>query len=392
MTGPTELLSIEAVSPLADEQAFELEAASSLRLVLRRIRRDPITVAALVVVILLVGVAIFAPEIIRLVGAHPPNEQNVAALNAFGDPRAPGHGYLFGTDDLGRDVFSRTLYGARASLEVTLSATALITLIGVVLGMLAGYYRGWLDTLLSRAFDVALAFPVLLLALGLGAACSFGGGCIRVDYQRLGYGVLAFGVLVAFLPNLVLLRHLDKSRDQRRWPRRLLLRAAPGLVVAAFSFPLVTSGHASGTLIRPGLPVVIFIITLAGVPYMGRIIRGQVLSLREREFVEAERALGASNPRILFSHILPNLVAPILVYATVLIPQNVLLEAALSYLGIGVQPPTADWGAMIAAAVSLFKVAWWYMTFPGLALLLTVLAFNLVGDGLQDALMPKEAR
>jgi peptide/nickel transport system permease protein len=125
---------------------------------------------------------------------------------------------------------------------------------------------------------------------------------------------------------------------------------------------------------------------------MGRIIRGQVLSLRERDFIEAERALGASNSRILFAHVLPNLIGPIIVYATILIPQNILLEAALSFLGIGVQPPTADWGAMIASAVSLFQVAWWYMTFPGLGLLVTVLAFNLLGDGLQDALMPREGR
>lgn len=390
--GPTELLSSEALSPVAEEQAYEVEPASLLRLVLRRVGRDPVTLAAFVVVVLIVGVAVFAPVIVRLVGAHPPNEQNVAALNAFGDPRAPGHGYLFGTDDLGRDVFSRTLYGARASLEVTLTATALIALIGVGLGMLAGYYRGWLDTLISRTFDVTLAFPVLLLALGLGAACSFGGGCIRVNYQHLGYVVLAFGVLVAFLPIFFTLRHLNRSRDTRVLLRRMLLRGVPGFLVASLSYPLVISGHTTAALIRPGLPVVIFIITLAGVPYMGRIIRGQVLSLRERDFIEAERALGASNLRIIFSHILPNLVAPILVYATILIPLNVLLEAALSYLGIGVQPPTADWGAMIAAAVPLFKVAWWYMTFPGLALLLTVLAFNLLGDGLQDALMPKEAR
>jgi ABC-type dipeptide/oligopeptide/nickel transport system permease subunit len=123
-----------------------------------------------------------------------------------------------------------------------------------------------------------------------------------------------------------------------------------------------------------------------------RLVRGQVLSLREREFVEASRALGASDARIMFREILPNLVAPIIVYSSLLIPQNILLEAALSFLGVGVRPPTASWGQMIAAATPIFNTAWWYMLFPGIALLLTVLAFNLLGDGLQDALNPRTNR
>ena len=139
----------------------------------------------------------------------------------------------------------------------------------------------------------------------------------------------------------------------------------------------------------PGLTVVIFVIAFAGWPYMARIIRGQVLSIREKEFVEAARSLGASDTRILFRHILPNLVAPIIVYTTLLIPTNILFEAALSFLGIGIQPPTASWGSMIADATGIFDTAWWFMTFPGVALLLTVLSFNLVGDGLQDALNPR---
>ena len=126
--------------------------------------------------------------------------------------------------------------------------------------------------------------------------------------------------------------------------------------------------------------------------YIARIIRGQVLSLREKEFVEAARSLGASDRRILTRDVLPNLVAPIIVYSTLLIPQNILLEAALSFLGVGVQPPTRRWGAMIADAIATFDSAWWYMAFPGMALLLTVLAFNLLGDGLQDALDPRAKR
>jgi peptide/nickel transport system permease protein len=230
-----------------------------------------------------------------------------------------------GVDQLGRDVFSRVLYGARVSLEVAIVATAISVFIGVVLGMFAGFYRGAVDTVISRAIDVLLAFPILLLALGLAAACSLGKGCLH------------------------------------GW-------------------------------VKPGLSVVIFVIAFVNWTYIARIIRGQVLSLREKEFVEAARSLGASNSRIIFRELLPNLVAPIIVYSTLIIPQNILFEAALSYLGVGVQPPNASWGAMLADATQIFDTAWWYMVFPGVALLLTVLAFNLLGDGLQDALNPKSGR
>jgi peptide/nickel transport system permease protein len=144
-----------------------------------------------------------------------------------------------------------------------------------------------------------------------------------------------------------------------------------------------------GGLVKPGLSVVIFVIVLVNWTYIARIIRGQVLSMREKEFVDAARSLGAPNRRIIFREILPNLVAPIIVYSTLIIPQNILFEAALSFLGVGIQPPNASWGQMLADATSIFDTAWWYMTFPGLALLLTVLAFNLLGDGLHDALNPR---
>jgi len=138
--------------------------------------------------------------------------------------------------------------------------------------------------------------------------------------------------------------------------------------------------------------VVIFVITLTSWPYIARIVRGQVLSLRERVFVESAMSLGASNRRIIFREILPNLVAPIVVYGTVLIPQFILYEAALSFLGVGVPPNQPSWGAMISDATSIFQDAWWFMLFPGLALLVTVLAFNIVGDGLQDALNPRTSK
>jgi peptide/nickel transport system permease protein len=304
---------------------IEIAARSPWQLFWRRLKDDKVALAALAFIILLILLAIFAPLVIKLVGARPPNEQSTKYLDSFGTPTGPSSHNIFGVDQLGRDLFSRVLYGARVSLEVAIIATALSMLIGTVVGLLAGFYRGWVDTALSRLIDVLLAFPILLLALGIAAACSLGNGCL-------------------------------------------------------------------GGFIKPGLGVVIFVIAFVNWTYIGRIIRGQVLSLREKEFVEAARALGASNTRIMFREILPNLVAPMIVYATLVIPQNILLEAALSYLGVGVQPPNASWGQMLADATSIFDTAWWYMVFPGAALLLTVLAFNLLGDGLQDALNPRARR
>jgi peptide/nickel transport system permease protein len=185
----------------------------------------------------------------------------------------------------------------------------------------------------------------------------------------------------------------------RGWVDTVLSRLMD--IVLSFPILLLAIGLASacslgkgclGGLITPGRVVLIVVIALSSWPYIGRIIRGQVLSLREKEFIDASRSLGASNSRIIFREILPNLVAPIIVYTTLVLPTNVLYEAALSFLGVGVQPPTASWGQMIASAVPIFDSAWWYMLFPGVALVLTVLAFNLVGDGLQDALNPRSDR
>ncbi len=301
----------------------EIAARSPLQLFWRRLRRDKVALAALTIVVLMLLLAIFAPLWVKVLGLPDPNVQNDDLLGDFGEPTGPMAGHPLGVDERGRDVASRVIYGSRVSLEVAFIATFLIVVIGVVAGLITGYYRGWADTLLSRVMDLFLAFPVLVLAVGLGVACA--DGC-------------------------------------------------------------------AGGLIQPGLPVVIFVIVLTSWPYIARIVRGQVLSLREREFVEASRSLGASDRRIIFREILPNLVAPIIVYATVLIPQNILYEAALSFLGVGVDPSRPSWGAMIADATSIFEDAWWFMTFPGIALLITVLAFNIVGDGLQDALNPRTSK
>jgi ABC-type dipeptide/oligopeptide/nickel transport system permease subunit len=394
-TGAPELLQDTGgtITDQAGTAPAEIAARSPLALFWRRLRRDKVAMAALVFIVLLVFVAIFAGPIVKLVGAHPPNEQNPDALDSFGGAAAPSSEYIMGTDALGRDVFSRVLYGTRISLEVALIATGLIVVIGVTLGMVAGFYRGWVDTALARTMDVILAFPVLLLALGLGAACSFGDGCIPINYNQAGLVLILLGVAGA--GGTVAVRALRTPPPGAQRPRAgdLALSAAPfALLVLLGLFLMFVVSVDQGALISPGLPLVVFIISLAGVPYMARIIRGQVLSLREKEFIEAARSLGAGDARIIFRHILPNLVAPIIVYTTLIIPVNILFEASLSFLGVGVQPPTASWGAMIADAIEIFDIAWWYMTFPGLALLFTVLAFNLVGDGLQDALNPRTGR
>ncbi len=388
-TGAAELLQ-DTGGTVTDEGGTgtrEIAARSPFALFWRRLRQDKVALVALAFIFLLIFVAILAPVIVKVFGAHPPNEQNSNALDSFGSAAGPSSNYLMGTDGLGRDVFSRTLYGARISLQVAFLATGLILLIGVTLGMIAGYYRGAVDTFLSRSMDVVLAFPVLLLALGLGAACSLK-GCLSA--HTIGRDLVIAGVvlLLATVGFAAVRRGGLKSVTGADWA----LRLAPGGVILFMGLILLVGLNSNATLIQPGLPVVIFVITLAGWPYMARIIRGQVLSLREKEFVEAARSLGASDSRIIFRHILPNLVAPIIVYTTLLIPTNILFEAALSFLGVGVQPPTASWGAMIADAIEIFDTAWWYMTFPGVALLLTVLAFNLVGDGLQDALNPRTGR
>lgn len=292
-----------------------------------RFKQDRAALVGLGLIIFLVVVALSAPVISRTVIHHGPNDLFQKTMTTeFGVPKGPNKAFWFGGDSVGRDVFVRTIYGTRTSLLVAVFATGFALFIGVVLGILAGYFRGWVDTVISRAIDIVLSMPLLVFAIGIAAACSgTQEGCL-------------------------------------------------------------------GGVVKPGLSLVVFIIALFSWSYIARIIRGQTLSLRESQFVEASRASGAGNMRIMFREILPNLSAPIVIYGSLMIPANILFEAYLSFLGLGVPQSTPSWGRMISEATRVFEVAWWLMLFPGLLLIITTLSFNLLGDGLRDALDPKTGR
>lgn len=299
----------------------------------QRLRRDRVAMTGGIVVLLLIGVAVFATRpfggLVALLG-HPPNELHQdlvdpttsAPIGAYGGISGD---YLFGVEPgNGRDLLSRILVGAQYSLLIAFLATFLSLLIGTVAGMAAGYFGGWIDTILSRAMDIFLAFPLLLFAIALV-------GVIPDE----GFGLRGNQLRVALL---------------------------------------------------------VFIIGFFNWPYIARIIRGQTLSLREREFIDAALSMGARHRQVIFREVLPNLVAPILVYATLLIPVNILFEAALSYLGVGINAPTPSWGGMLADATPVWQITPHFVYVPGFAIFVTVLSFNLFGDGLRDALDPKANR
>jgi ABC-type dipeptide/oligopeptide/nickel transport system permease subunit len=378
--GPELLIEAEA----AAEAGFipgEITARSPLELFWRRFRSDRVAVVSLGFVVLLILVAIFAPVVTAIVGAPGPNVENTKDLNqTFGTPTGPSHGatwpfiaVLIGTV-LALAVTMLPVRAIRKRLLIGIGAVSLLAAIALAIVYWPGAKHIFgVDSLGEDIFsrvvygarvslEVALIATGLAMVIGvvLGMVAGYYRGWVDTAISRLIDVLLAFPILLFGL----------------------------GLAAACSG----AKGCLGGT-IQPGLTVVIFVIAFVNWTYIARIIRGQVLSLREKEFVEAARSLGASNKRIIFKEILPNLVAPIIVYATLVIPQNILFEAALSFLGVGVQPPDPSWGKMLSDATSLgVNAAWWYMTFPGVALLLTVLAFNLVGDGLQDALAPKAYR
>ena len=314
--------------PAGSIAAKAIEGRSLGRIAWSRLRKDRVAMAGGIFALTLILMAVFAPVIVHFLGYAPDKPFDGLVDPSIGIPYGKFGGisthHLLGVEPdaaLQRDVFSRILYGMRVSLLIATTASLLSIALGVLFGLLAGFYGGWIDSVISRIMDVFLAFPVLLFAIALAS------------------------------------------------------------VVQGKAFGL------SGNTLH--VSVIIFVIGFFAWPYMGRIVRGQVLSLREREFVDAARSLGASGPRLLFREILPNLLPSILVYGTLLLPTNILFEAALSYLGVGIHPPTPSWGVMLTQAAAAMQGDPTYLIVCGASIFLTVLAFNLFGDGLRDAFDPK---
>lgn len=269
----------------------------------KRFRRNYAAIVGLVIVLLLLAVAIFAPQLVEI----PPAEQNLRERL-----QPPSLEHPFGTDEFGRSILSRVIYGTRISLLTGLAPVALSLLLGTFIGLVAGFFGGSLDGVLMRLMDVLLAFPSLLLALAVVGA------------------------------------------------------------------------------LGPGLTNAILAIAIVNIPQYARIVRSVVLGTREEDFVQAARSLGASSPRIILRHVFPSTIGPLTVQATLGIGFAILAMSGLSFLGLGVQPPTADWGEMLARGRRFLPDATWLLVFPGAAISLTVLGFNLLGDGLRDALDSRE--
>ena len=299
-----------------EPEAEAIQGRTPLALAWRRLRKDKVAMISLVVIGLVFLLAIIAPLIAQWTG-HGVNTQyrDSGALDENGLPVGPSSRFLFGTDPLGRDVLVRTAYGARISLLVGVTATLLTVVLGVTVGLVSGYFGGWVDTLLARLIDVILSVPFIMVAVAL---------------------------------------------------------------VSVFS---------------PSLQIAILVIGFFSWASVARVVRGQVLSLRSQPFIEACRALGVRESRIFLRHILPNLVGPIMVYATLTVPSAILQESFLSFLGVGVNAPLPTWGSLASegvAQMSPIKIHWWMIFFPCALLAITLLSLNFLGDGLRDVFDPKK--
>jgi ABC-type dipeptide/oligopeptide/nickel transport system permease subunit len=329
------------------EPESSVKARGYWELVWVRFRRDKLAVASVCFIIFLFLAAYVGAPIAAHFLGHGPNDifaqgVNQTSLQPVGPwtwintapyPGAqplPGQHFgktllILGSDGaLGRDLFLRLLYGAQTSLEVAVLAMLGSVGLGVMLGLMAGYFRGWIDTVISRLIEMVMVFPYLLFVIA-----------IRIV-------------------------------------------AGPSLNQITF-----------GGVLQPGVFTLAFVFTVFGWFYPARIIRGVSLSMREKEFVEAARMTGASDVRIMRSHLLPHLVAPIIVYSTLIVAQNIIAEAGLSFLGLGIPLPTASWGNLLATGPDFYLTQPWLMVWPGLCILLTTLAFNMMGDGLRDAFDPR---
>ena len=285
--------------------AAELEVSktqSQFRRIMKQLLRNRRAVVGGIVLLIIVFMAILAPY----VTTHDPVKQNIR-----NQLQPPSREHFFGTDQFGRDIYSRVIYGARLSLRVGFLAISFALVVGCFLGLVSGYYGGWLDMIVMRVIDILLALPGFLLALSIVAA------------------------------------------------------------------------------LGPGLENVIMAIGVSYIPSFARMMRSAVLATRELDYVDAAQALGASDWRIIFQHILPNSISPIIVLPTLSMAGAILSAAGLSFLGMGAQPPTPEWGSMIATARPFIRVSHWAVTVPGLAIFITVMCLNLVGDGLRDALDPR---
>lgn len=267
-----------------------------------RLIANRLAVVGGVIILVMIIAALAAP----LLTSHDP-----VAMTLSDRQLPPSRDHFFGTDEFGRDVFTRVLYGGRISLRVGIIAVGIGMIVGSVIGLVAGYFGRWFDMVSQRFIDVMLAFPDLILALAIVA------------------------------------------------------------------------------VLGPSLTNVMIAIGISSIPVYARVMRGQVLSLREKEYVEAARAAGAGHMRLIFRHILPNALSPIVVIATLGIAAAILAGAGLSFIGMGAQPPSPEWGAMLARGREFLRNEWWIATFPGIFIAITVLGFNLLGDGLRDALDPR---
>lgn len=293
---------------MTEASAPKAPSVSAPATAMARLAKRKMALLGIFLIVLAFGGAIFAPWLTP----YTPNNQMFDGLTLEGAPLAPGTTFVLGTDLLGRDLLTRILYGARTSLLIGVVANGISLIIGTIVGVTAGYFRGWIGGILMRFTDLMMAFPALLLAITLAA------------------------------------------------------------------------------IFQPSLWIVVMVIATVNWVQTARVLYTETTSLAEREFIAAERTLGASNVRIVFRHILPHLVPTIIVWGTLGISTTVLLEATLSYLGIGVQPPTPSWGNIIFENQTYFEAAPWLVFFPGGAILMLALAFNLVGDALRDVLDPTQ--
>lgn len=297
------------IVPEPEQQPIPLEekdmGSSALGNVWKVFRKNKLAIVGAGIIVAFILMAVFAD----FIAPEGIDDQKLGQADEL--LKSPSGGHWLGTDEFGRDILSRVMYGARLSLWVGFSSVVGSVIAGVILGILAGYYGRWLDILISRIFDIMLAFPSILLAIAIVA------------------------------------------------------------------------------MLGPSLQNALIAIALVNVPIFGRLIRSKVLSLKEEEYVEAARSIGMRDSRILFHHILPNSIAPIIVQGTLSIATAILDAAALGFLGLGAQPPDPEWGRMLADSKNHIQDAPWTVIFPGLCIMLTVLGFNLMGDGLRDALDPR---